>query len=70
MTISKGCKKTQQWVLHPRAQEYALAIPTKYNDLHGWAECVDEFIRVVKQTKKKHIIYQQKNISVRNGLLS
>jgi len=55
-TFSKRCKKTQQWVLGPQAQEYAVVIPTKYKDLHGWAECVDRFIRVVKQTNKMHII--------------
>jgi hypothetical protein len=48
LRFSKRCKKTQQWVLHPPAQEYAVVIPTKFNDLHNWADCVDEFIRVVK----------------------
>jgi len=33
-----------------------LVIPTKYTDLHGWADCVDGFIRVVKQTDKMHIV--------------
>ena len=47
-TFSKNCQKTQQWVLHPQPQEYAVAIPTKFNDLHGGADCVDGFIRVVK----------------------
>jgi len=28
--LSKRCQKTQQWVLHPQAQEYAVVIPTKY----------------------------------------
>jgi len=46
----------QQWVLRPQAQEYAVVIPTKYKDLHGWADCVDGFIRVVKQTNKMHIV--------------
>jgi len=55
-TFSNRCKKTQQWVLHPEAQEYAVVIPTKYKDLHGWADCVDGFIRVVKQTNKMHIV--------------
>jgi hypothetical protein len=31
-------------------------IPTKYNDLDGWADCDDGFIRVVKQTDKMHIV--------------
>jgi hypothetical protein len=55
-TFSKRCKKTQQWVLRPQAQEYAVVIPTEYKDLHGWAECVDGFIRVVKQTNMMHIL--------------
>jgi len=33
-----------------------VVIPTKYNDLHGWADCVDGIIRVVKQTNKMHIV--------------
>jgi len=33
-----------------------VVIPTKYKDLHGWADCVDGFIRVVKQTDKMHIV--------------
>jgi len=33
-----------------------VVIPTKFNDLHGWADCVDGFIRVVKQTNKMHIV--------------
>jgi hypothetical protein len=31
-------------------------IPAKYKDLHGWADCVDEFIWVVKQTDKIHTV--------------
>jgi hypothetical protein len=31
-------------------------IPTKYKDLHGWADCVDGFIQVVKKTDKIHIV--------------
>jgi hypothetical protein len=31
-------------------------IPTKYKDLHGWADCVDGFIWVDKQTNKMHIL--------------
>jgi hypothetical protein len=33
-----------------------VVIPTKYKDRHGWADCVDGFIRVVKQTNKMHIV--------------
>jgi len=55
-TFSKRCKITQQWVLRPQAQEYVVVIPTKYNDVHGWADCVDGFIRVVKQTNKMHVV--------------
>jgi hypothetical protein len=33
-----------------------VVISTKYKNLHGWADCVDRFIRVVKQTNKMHII--------------
>jgi len=33
-----------------------VVIPTKYKDPHGWADCVDRFIRVVKQTDKMHIV--------------
>jgi len=54
--FSKRCKKTQQWVLRPQAQEYTVVIPTKIKDHHGWADCVDGFIRVVKQTNKMHIV--------------
>jgi hypothetical protein len=32
-----------------------VVIPTKYNYLHDWADCVDGFIRIVKQTNKMHI---------------
>jgi len=33
-----------------------VVIPTKYTDPHGWADCVDGFIRVVKQTDLMHIV--------------
>jgi len=56
-TFCKRCKKTQQSILHPQPQEYAVVIPTKNKDLHGWADCVDGFIRVVKQTDKIHIVH-------------
>jgi len=55
-TFPKRCKKTQQWILHPQAQEYAVVIQTKYNDLHGSADCVDWLIQVVKQTVMMHIV--------------
>ena len=47
-SVSKRCKKTQRWILHLQAQENAEAIPTMFKDLHGWADCIDGFIRVVK----------------------
>jgi len=56
LTFSKRCKKTQQWILRPQVEEYAVVIPTKYNDPHGWAGCVDGFILVVKQTDMMHIV--------------
>jgi hypothetical protein len=31
-------------------------IQTKYNDPASWADCVEGFIRVVKQTDKLHIV--------------
>jgi len=55
-TFSKRCKKTQRWILCPQPQEYAVVIPTKYKDPHGWADCVDGFIRDVKKTDKMHIV--------------
>jgi hypothetical protein len=55
-TISIRCKKTEQWILHPQAQEYAVVIPTKYKNPHGWADCIYGFIRIVKHTDKMHIV--------------
>jgi hypothetical protein len=55
-TFSKRCKKTEQWVLRPQAQEYAVVIPTNYKELRGWADCVDWCLRVVKRTNKMHIV--------------
>jgi hypothetical protein len=55
-TFSKKCKRTQQWVLGLQAQVYAVVIAKKYNDRQGWADCVDRFIRVVKQTNQLHIV--------------
>jgi len=52
--FSKRCNKIQQWIIHPQAQEYAVVIPTKYNDLHSWADCVDRFIQIVKPSDKMH----------------
>jgi hypothetical protein len=31
-------------------------IPTKYKDPHGWPDCVDGFIWVVKQIDMMHIV--------------
>jgi hypothetical protein len=50
----KRCKKTQKCILLPKAQEYKVVIRTKYRDLHGWADCVDGFIWVVKPTTKMY----------------
>jgi hypothetical protein len=33
-----------------------VVIPTKINDLHGWDDCVDRFILVVKQQNMMHIV--------------
>jgi hypothetical protein len=55
-TFSERCKKTEQWILCPQPQEYPVVISTKYKDPPGWADCVDRFIRVVKQTDKMHIV--------------
>jgi len=55
-TFSRRCKITQYGVLYPQIQEYMVVIPTKFKDLHGWADCVDGFIRVVKQMNKMHIV--------------
>jgi hypothetical protein len=55
-TCSKTSKITQQSVLRPAAQEYALVIPTKYKDLHGWADCVDGFIWIGQQTNKMYSV--------------
>jgi len=45
-----------QSVSHLQAQQYTVVIPTKYKDLHGWADCVDGFIQVVKQTNQIHTV--------------
>jgi hypothetical protein len=54
--FSKRCRKTQQWIFRPQVQEYAVVIPTKYKDLHSWADCVDGFIQVVNQIDMMHIV--------------
>jgi hypothetical protein len=41
----KRCKKSQQQILRGHPQEYAVVIPTRYKDPHGWADCVDRFIQ-------------------------
>jgi len=61
-TFSKRCKKTEQRILRPQPQEYVVVIPTKYKDPHGRADCVDGFIRVVKQTDKMHIVLVGANV--------
>jgi hypothetical protein len=33
-----------------------VVIPIKLKDLDGWADCVDGFTQVVKQTNKMHIV--------------
>ena len=33
-----------------------MVIPTTYKDPHGWADCVDGIILVVKQTDMMHIV--------------
>jgi hypothetical protein len=33
-----------------------VVIPTKYKDPHGWADCIDVFIWVVKQIDMMHIV--------------
>jgi len=54
--FSKRCKNTQQCILRPQAQAYAVVIPTKFKAHHGWADCVDGFIRVVKQMNTMNIV--------------
>jgi len=46
---------SQQWILCPQVQDYAVVIPIKYKVRHGWADCVDGYIRVVEQTDMIHI---------------
>jgi len=56
LMFSKRSKMTEQWVLCPQVQEYAVVIPTKFKALHGWADCVDGCICVVKQMNSMHIV--------------
>jgi len=56
LNFSNRCKKTQQWALHPQPEEYAEVIPIQYKDPHGWADYIDRFIWVVKQTDMIHIV--------------
>jgi len=52
------------WILCPQAEEYVVVIPTQYNDLLGWAECVVRFIWVGRRTDKKHIVPVGANIGL------
>jgi len=56
LTFSKWCKMSQQWILHPQVQKYAVVIPTKYKDPHDLVDCVDGFVRVVKQPDMIRIV--------------
>jgi hypothetical protein len=55
-TFSMRCKKTQQWKVLPQLQECAVVSPPKYNDLHGWADCVEMFIQIYNQTNMMNIV--------------
>jgi len=55
-SISKRFNKTPQWILCPQPAQNAVVISTMYKYLHGWADCVDGFIQVVKQGDKRHIV--------------
>jgi hypothetical protein len=48
-------QKKQQWILYPQVQDYAVVLPIQYKDWNGWADCVNEFIQVVKQPYVMHI---------------
>jgi hypothetical protein len=50
------CNMTKEWILNPQAQEYGVVIWTLYKDPHGWADCIDWFIQVVKKTDTMHIV--------------
>jgi len=49
-------KKTQQRILHPLAQEFAVVIVISDSYLHSRADCIDGFIQVVKLTDKMQIV--------------
>ena len=49
-----GRKRTRNRTAHLDLLLTLVVIPTQYKDLHGWAYCVDGFIRIVKQTNKIH----------------
>jgi len=71
-TVSMRWQKTQQWVLPPQVQAYRVVIRTTFNDLPGWAECIDGFIWVVKLTNMMHIVpvgamIQQAHVLRRNA---
>jgi len=51
-----GGINTQQWVSCPQAHQYAVVTPTKYQDPDSWANCVEGFIHVVKQTDRMYIV--------------
>jgi len=55
-TCSNRYRQTEHWIWHPQAGEYVVVISTKYKDLHGWADCVDGSIQVVKQVNMMHIL--------------
>lgn len=55
-TYSKRSKKTKWGVIHPQAQEYTILIPTKYKDLHSWADCINSFILVITKANKIHCV--------------
>jgi len=40
----------------PQAQQDVVVIATTYKDPHSWADYVDRFIWVVKQTDTMHIV--------------
>jgi len=55
-TIYKRCQKTPQWISHSQPQQDAVVTPIMYIDQHGWADCVDGFIWLVKYPEMMHIV--------------
>lgn len=49
--------RTEQWLLSLQAPEYAVVIPTRDKNVTGWADCVDRFIWIVKQTDLLYIVH-------------